>query len=111
MFCKKGLLKNSTNFTGKHLSWSLFLIKLQAFSIATLLKRDSSKSVFPVKFAKFLGTPTLKNICERLLLKIISEGQTWEFICSSDNVEEIFVHVNSQQAKTYSKSVSTNASE
>ena len=25
---KKGVLKNYTNFTGKHLSWSLFLIKL-----------------------------------------------------------------------------------
>ena len=29
MFCKKGVLKNFAIFTGKHLCWSLFLIKLQ----------------------------------------------------------------------------------
>ena len=30
MFCEKGVLKNFTKFTGKHLYQSLFLIKLQA---------------------------------------------------------------------------------
>ena len=29
-FIKKGVLKNFTNFTGKHLCWSFLLIKLQA---------------------------------------------------------------------------------
>ena len=29
VFCKKGVLKNFANFTGKHLCWSLFIIKLQ----------------------------------------------------------------------------------
>ena len=29
MFFKIGVLKNFVNFTGKHLCWSLFLIKLQ----------------------------------------------------------------------------------
>ena len=43
------------------------LIKLQAFSPATLLKRLQHKC-FPVKF---LRTPILKNICERLLLIVI----------------------------------------
>ena len=32
---KKGVLKNFTIFTGKHLCWSLFLIKLQALRAAT----------------------------------------------------------------------------
>ena len=41
----KDISKNFAIFTGKHLCWSLFLIKLQAFR------------------------PTLKNICEQLLLK------------------------------------------
>ena len=41
---KKGVLKNSGNFTGKHLRWSLFLI-LQAFRPKTLLKRDSNTNV------------------------------------------------------------------
>ena len=31
MFFKMGLCKYFPNFTGKHLCWSLFLIKLQAF--------------------------------------------------------------------------------
>ena len=59
VFCKKGALKNLQNFAGKYLFWSLFLIKLQAF------KR------FLVKFAKFLKTHILKNICERLLLPFL----------------------------------------
>ena len=42
---KKGVLKNFTNFIGKHL-WSLFLVILQTWLAATLLKRDSSTSVF-----------------------------------------------------------------
>ena len=33
-------------FTPKHLCWSLFLIKLQAWRAATLWKRDSNTSVF-----------------------------------------------------------------
>ena len=41
-----GVLKNFANFTGKHLCWSLFFTKLQAFRPATLLKIDSYTSVF-----------------------------------------------------------------
>ena len=39
------VLKNFANFTGKHLCWSLFVITLQAFKPATLLKRDSNTAV------------------------------------------------------------------
>ena len=38
MFFKIGVLKNIANFTGKHLCWSLFLIKLQAYEICEILK-------------------------------------------------------------------------
>ena len=31
VFCKKGVFENFAKFTGKHMYWSLFLIKLQAF--------------------------------------------------------------------------------
>ena len=57
MFFKKGVLKNSANFSGKHMCLSLFLIKLQAGRPATRLQRRC----FPVKFAKFLRTPFLQN--------------------------------------------------
>ena len=43
---KKGVLKDFANFKGKHLCWSLFLIKLQAFRPATLLKGDSYIEIF-----------------------------------------------------------------
>ena len=47
LFCKKkGVLRNSANFTGKHLFWSLFLVELQTFRPAALLKRDSNKDFF-----------------------------------------------------------------
>ena len=39
-------LKFFVNVTGKHLCWSLLLIKLQAWWPAILLKRDSNTSVF-----------------------------------------------------------------
>ena len=60
---KKDALKNFANFTLKHLCWSLFWIKFQAWRPATLLKWDSS-------IAKFLRAPFPKNIRERLLLYI-----------------------------------------
>ena len=43
---KIGALKNLAIFTGKQLSRSLFLIKLQAFRTVTLLNRDSDTGVF-----------------------------------------------------------------
>ena len=43
---KKAILKYFAIFTEKHLCWSLFIIKLQAFRPATLLKSDSSTGVF-----------------------------------------------------------------
>ena len=46
MFFKIGVLRNFAIFTGKHLHLSNFLIKLQAFKPATLLKRDSNTGVF-----------------------------------------------------------------
>ena len=53
MFFKRDVLKSFTNFAGKDLCWSLFLIKLQTFRPATLLKKDSSTGVFLWNFAKF----------------------------------------------------------
>ena len=43
---KKGVLKNDANFTGKHLCWSLFLIKFHVFRPATFLKRYCNMDVF-----------------------------------------------------------------
>ena len=45
MFFKTSVIIFFAIFTGKNLCWSLFLIKLQAFMHATLLKRDSNTGV------------------------------------------------------------------
>ena len=42
VFNKKDVLKSFATFSGKHLCWSLFLIKLKVFGSAALLKRDSN---------------------------------------------------------------------
>ena len=55
VFCKKGILKNFANFTGKHLCWSLFLIKLQAWRLA-VSTLSTLTDVFPCKWCK-----TFKN--------------------------------------------------
>ena len=55
VFCKKGVLRNFTKFTGKHLCQSLILKtpvpeshfnKVAGLRPATLLKRDSGTGVF-----------------------------------------------------------------
>ena len=45
IYFKLGVLENFTTFTGKHLCWNLFWIKLQALTPATLLKRDFNTGV------------------------------------------------------------------
>ena len=62
MFFKIGVLKNFTICTGKHLFWSLILIKLQTWRPAALLKRDSNTGAF-LRYLRnfwdylFYGTP------------------------------------------------------
>ena len=70
-----GVLKNFVIFTGKHLCWSLFLIKLQA---CKFIEKRLQHWCFPLHVRKFLRTPILKNISERLLLTILLVQQ---FIC------------------------------
>ena len=66
---KKGVVKTFAKFTGQHLCQSLLFNKVTGLSPATLLKKRLSYRCFPVSFAKFLGTPILKNICKWLLLE------------------------------------------
>ena len=55
---KNAVLMNFAIFRGRNLSWSLYLIKLFQYRC------------FPVNNAKFLRTPTFKNICKQLLLNV-----------------------------------------
>ena len=53
VFYKKGIFKNFTKFTRKHLCQSLFFNKAADFRTATLLKKRLSDRCFPVNFATF----------------------------------------------------------
>ena len=55
VFCKKGVFKNFTKFTGKNLCQSFFFNKVN-FSIK-FIKKESLAQVFSVNFALFLRTP------------------------------------------------------
>ena len=69
---KIGFLEQFTKFAAKYLCWSLFLIKLQFWGPATLLNKIPTQ-VLSREVYKFLKTVILKNICEMLLLNIISK--------------------------------------
>ena len=45
VLCKKGVLRNFTKFTGKHLCQNLFFNKVAGLRPATLLKRDSGTGI------------------------------------------------------------------
>ena len=53
VFCKKGVFRNFTKFTGKHLC--------QRSKDCNFIKNRLRFSCFPLNFAKFLKTPFLQN--------------------------------------------------
>ena len=65
---RKGVLRNFTKFTGKHLYQSLFFNKVAGLRPETLLQKRLWHRCFPVNFAKLLRTPFLQNTSGRLLL-------------------------------------------
>ena len=71
----RGVLERFVIFTGKHLCWSLCLIKLQT---CKFIEKRLQQWCWPLHVKKILRTPILKNIRERLLLIILLLQQ---FIC------------------------------
>ena len=65
----KGVLRNFTKFTGKHLCQSLYLNKVAGMRSAILLKKRLWHRCFPVKFAKFPRTTFLTEHLQWLLLR------------------------------------------
>ena len=64
----KGVLRNFTKFTGKHLRQSLFFNKVAGLRPATLFKKSPWHRCFPVNLVKFFRTTFLQNTAKRLLL-------------------------------------------
>ena len=56
MFCKKGVLRKFTKFTGKHLCQTLFFNKVAGLRAATLSKKRLWHRCFTVNFTKFIRT-------------------------------------------------------
>ena len=76
---KKGILKNFTKFTGKHLCQSLFFNNVAGLRPATLFQRKLLHSCFPVNFAKFSRTFFLQNTSGQLILCFM-EFSDWEIL-------------------------------
>ena len=68
VFYKKALVKNFAIFQKKTSVWESLFDKASGLSPCNFIKKRLQHKCFPVKFAKFLRTPILKNIYERLLL-------------------------------------------
>ena len=68
VFCKKDVLRNFAEFTGKHLCLGLFFNKVASVRPTTLLKKRFWHRCFPVNFAKFLRTPFWQDTSGWLLL-------------------------------------------
>ena len=67
VFYKKGILKNFTKFTGKHLCQSLFLNKVAGLRPVTLFKKTLAQ-VFSCEFCEIFKTPFLIEYLWWLLL-------------------------------------------
>ena len=68
VFCKKGVLRKFSKFTGKHLCQSLYLNKVACLRPATLFKKRLWHRCFPVSFGNSLRTPFLTEHLRCLLL-------------------------------------------
>ena len=61
VFYKKGVLKDKVKFSGKHLCWSLFLIKF--------IEKETPAQLVSCKFCQIFKNTFLQNTSGRLLLK------------------------------------------
>ena len=67
---KKGILKK---FHRKAAVLESLFNKLANLKVCNAIKIELLRKCFPVKFAKFLRAPILKNICERMLRKTVKK--------------------------------------
>ena len=100
VFNKKAVHKNLAIFTEKHLRWSLFLNKNVGLQSWNFIKKRLQHRFFPVNIAKFLRTPVLENICERLFERF----PTWASnITRNMGIEEdIFSKTNKKKHSKFS---------
>ena len=82
VFCKKGVLRNFTTFTGKHLCRASFLIKLQAWA-CNFIKKETLAQVFSCGFCEIPKNSfsyiieILADICYSVKLLKATIKQLW----------------------------------
>ena len=68
---KKLFLKKIRNIQRKKPKLESLFIKFAGLEVWDFIKERLQLSCFPLNFVKFLRTPILKNICERVLLRVL----------------------------------------
>ena len=82
VFCKEGVLRNFTKFTGKHLCQGLFCNKIAGLRPPILIKKIPWHKCFPVDFVKFLRTRFFTEHFRWLLLSLdwMSLSHKWSLL-------------------------------
>ena len=74
----RNVLKNFVIFTGKHLCWSLFLIKLQ---VCKFIEKRLRRQCFPLHVRKLLRTPILKSTANGCFCLFFQFSNLFVFVC------------------------------
>ena len=95
MFCEKDVLKNFAIFTGKHLRWSFFLIKLLDKKCKTTISFSLNEHDFP----------SLSNACRPILSNVIGSVPRLYQRKRASNVKHVSVCVSPVYASNVSELV------
>ena len=97
MFFKIGVLKSFTILTRKYLCWNLFVIQLQPFSLAAILKINHSTGVFLwilPNFKEHLFWKTSMIGCFWNLMKVLFDHEILSFwTCYEEHISCAFYKV------------------
>ena len=96
MFCKKGVLRIFTKFTGKHLCQRLFSNKIAGLRTATLLKKSFWHKCFPVNFVKFLRKIFLQNTSGGCFCTLLLRWDNLYSLYCLNHIEFDFKNINQE---------------
>ena len=96
MFCKKGVLRIFTKFTGKHLCQRLFSNKIAGLRPATLLKTSFWHRCFPVNFVKFLRKLFLQNTSAGCFCTLLLRWDNLYSLYCLNHIEFDFKNINQE---------------
>ena len=91
-FIKKGVLRNFTKFTGKHLCQSLLFNKVVGLGLraCNVIKKETQAQAFSFEFCEISKNTFLQNTSGRLLLVFLSNLTTFKNIFANIHVSRAF---------------------